>query len=102
MGVDFTPFKTVPFFRITVSLNPFFLISDSSRVVSGLEGSGVSFVFSNAQFKKWNSNKVMVIKSFKLRGGLDISIGARLDYFTNQYTDHLQNDLKLKSNLLVV
>jgi len=41
-------------------------------------------------------------QSIKLRGGLDISIGARLDYFTNQYTDHLQNDLKLKSNSFIV
>jgi len=70
------------------------------------QGRGAENILSRILIKKGDIIEVnpalWTTQSIKLRGGLDISIGARLDYFTNQYTDHLQNDLKLKSNSFIV
>ncbi|HQW10881.1 MAG TPA: TonB-dependent receptor plug domain-containing protein [Saprospiraceae bacterium] len=41
-------------------------------------------------------------QTFKLKGGLDITLGARVDYFTNKYVDHLQNDLSLNASSVIV
>jgi outer membrane receptor for Fe3+-dicitrate len=41
-------------------------------------------------------------QAFKFKSGLDVTVGARVDYFTNRYQDHLQNDLELKSSSLIV
>lgn len=38
----------------------------------------------------------------KFKNGLDVTLGARLDYFNNQYVDHLQNNLEQKSSSVIV
>jgi len=41
-------------------------------------------------------------QAFKFKNGFDISVGARVDYFANRYTDHLQNNLELSSSSIIV